>query len=152
MFICTNRITARIDHHVCKMPSEPSNGSNPRLLDCHSAKNASHAAAPTKPQNMLVRCAFFCQQHRTIVRMCSFTYTIQWGCCAPKSINVLRATYRKTSEQRRKVIHTGIGYPPLSVKFSTVTCYARLTAKHPSNGARSSTPGLGTPSRSNSTL
>ena len=26
--------------------------------------------------------------------------------------NVLHATYRKTSEQRRKVIHTGIGYPP----------------------------------------
>ena len=50
--------------------------------------------------------------------------------------NVLRATYRKTSEQRRKVIHTGIGYPPLSVKFDTVTCYVRLTAKHPSKGGR----------------
>ena len=59
--------------------------------------------------------------------------------------NVLHATYRKTSEQQCKVIHTGIGYPPLSVKFNTVTCYARLTAKHPSNGARSSTPGLGNP-------
>ena len=70
----------------CECLWETFHGSNPRLLDCHSAKNASHGVAPTKPQNMLVRCAFFCLQHRTIVRMCSFTYTIQWGCCVPKSI------------------------------------------------------------------
>ena len=59
--------------------------------------------------------------------------------------NVLRATCLKTSEQRRKVNHTGVGYPPHSVELNTVTCYVRLTSKHPSNDGKSSTPGLGTP-------
>ena len=45
----------------------------------------------------------------------------------------VHATYLKTSEQRRKVSHTGVGYPPHSVKLNTVTCYVRLTAKHPTN-------------------
>ena len=66
--------------------------------------------------------------------------------------NVLRATYLKTSEQRRKVDHTGVGYPPHSIILNTVTCYMRLFSKHPSTEGKSSTPRLGTPhTQSNST-
>ena len=55
---------------------------------------------------------------------------------------MLRATCRRTSEQRRKVIHTGVGYPPPhSMILNTVTCYARLSSKHPSTEGKSSTRG-----------
>ena len=50
-----------------------------------------------------------------------------------QNYNVLRATYRKTSEQRQKVIYTRVGYPTHSVKLNTVTCYVGLAAKHPNN-------------------
>ena len=67
--------------------------------------------------------------------------------------NVLCVPRRKTSEQRRKIIHMGVGYPPHSVKLNTITSYMRLTSKHPSNDGGSSTPGLGTLyTRLNSTL
>ena len=53
--------------------------------------------------------------------------------------NVLCATYRKTLEQRQKVVHTGVGYPaPPWLRLNTVMCYARLTKKHQSNYRRSS--------------
>ena len=47
--------------------------------------------------------------------------------------NMLCATCRKTSEHRRTVIHTGVGYTPHSVKVNTVMWYVRLATKHPSN-------------------
>ena len=66
--------------------------------------------------------------------------------------NVLRATYHQTSEPTTEGHPHGIGYPSLSVKLNTVTCYARLTTKHPSNDRSSSATGLGTPhTESNST-
>ena len=76
-----------------------------------------------------------------------------WGWVPPtlgqtQHCNVLHATYLKTSEEQRKVIHTGVGYPPHSVKLNTITCYTRLSSKRPSNDGRSTTPGLGTPQHS----
>ena len=59
--------------------------------------------------------------------------------------NVLRATYLKTFEQWQRITHTGIGYPPHSVKLHTVMRYVWLTKKHPSNNRRSSKWGLGNP-------
>ena len=57
--------------------------------------------------------------------------------------NVLCETYHKPFKQRWKVVHTGVGQPPHSIKLNTVMCYVRLTAKHSSNDGRLSTPRLG---------
>ena len=58
---------------------------------------------------------------------------------------VLGTTYRKTFEQRQKVVHTSVGQTPHSIKLNTVMCYARLTAKHWSDDGRLSTQVLGSP-------
>ena len=63
--------------------------------------------------------------------------------------NVLHTTYRKTSKQRWRVIHTGVGYPPHSVKLNTITCYVHdlpqnirsTTEGHPHRGWVPSTLG-----------
>ena len=46
---------------------------------------------------------------------------------------MLCTAYLKTPGQQQKVIHTGVGYPPHSVRLNTIMCYVRRTEKHPSN-------------------